>query len=434
MNAPRTLTRQALADSGGASGVPPVRIVHLGLGAFHRAHQAWYTAHAKDADEWGIAAFTGRTPEAARLLNTQECLYTLTTRSPEGDTVEVVPSLVEAHDASNVARLSELLGDPAVVIVTLTVTEAGYGALPGQDTVLRRLLHGLEARRNAEAGPIAIVPCDNMPNNGPFVGGRLQKLAQMIDPATAAWIGENVSFVSTSVDRITPRWDGHEIPAVGAAGWQDVAPVITEPFTDWVLEGEFPGGRPQWESAGATFVDAVQPYEQRKLWLLNGAHTALACAGRRRALETVAQAAAESECARLMGDFWDEALRHLPESVETERYRSDLLRRFANPRMQHYLSQIAMETTAKLGVRVAPVARLEREQGRSAEACARVLAEWIAGIDPLPPVDDARLADVSQAALAEQPVQALLEIIDAELASDTDFVAQVAHILKGLRA
>ena len=386
----------------------PIRILHLGLGSFHRAHQAWYTAHAPDHAAWGIAAFTGRRPDVARSLSDQNGLYTLVERGPDGDRDEIVDSIVEAVDGANISRLLELFRSSALAIVTLTVTEAGYrmredgspdlddpvlsaeldrmAAGIGTDlpllelrptTVLGRLLLGLEARRRSGGGPLAVVPCDNVPKNGPLLAHGTAIAAGMISPSLAPWIVEHVRFVSTSVDRITPRTTAADIEALNArAARRDESPVFTEPFTDWVLSGEFPAGRPTWEAAGARFVRDIEPWELRKLRLLNGAHTLLSFAGPPRGHETVAEAFADPELRRAVEEFWDEAARHLPDNLDLPAYRSALADRFANPRIEHRLAQIAQDGTRKLRIRVVPVAEAEVEAHRPARGCALAIAAW----------------------------------------------------------
>jgi fructuronate reductase len=443
------LTRAAL----GGADPAPVRIVHLGLGAFHRAHQAWYTARASDAAGWGIAAFTGRGPSAALELAPQDGLYSLVERSDSGDTVSVVTSIVEAHDGADIARLVELLAAPSTAVVTITVTEAGYrltadgtpdvsdGAVAADmagfasgraQTTLGRLLLGLDARRRADAGPIAVVPCDNMPDNGPVVGAALTGLAASVDDDLAAWIRDNVSFVSTSVDRITPKTTPDDLATVTLlTGWDDAAAVVTEPFSDWVLSGGFPAGRPAWESAGARFVDEIGPFESRKLWLLNGAHSLLAYTARQRGHETVAAAIADPECLTAVEQFWDAAVRHLPaEGLELPSYRAALLGRFRNARIEHRLAQIANDGSTKLRIRIAPIVLAERAAGRSGAAGIAVLAGWIGQLLPggvlAEPHDP--LADALRAAAQLPPaeaVPALLALVDPALAADDSLVAQV---------
>ncbi|HEV7623472.1 MAG TPA: mannitol dehydrogenase family protein [Amnibacterium sp.] len=418
-----------------------MRIVHLGLGAFHRAHQAWYTAHAGDADAWGIAAFTGRRPDAAVALAEQDGLYTLVERGPERDRDEIVGSLVEAVDGADIARLVELFERPALAVVTLTVTEAGYrlrpdgtpdhadsrlaadlvalrggGATLGShapSTALGRLLTGLEARRRAGGGPLAVVPCDNLPGNGPLVTRGVTAAAEAVGDGLASFVAESVRFVSTSVDRITPRATPGDVDAFNArAAWRDASPVFTEPFSDWVLSGEFPAGRPAWEDAGARFVDDIEPWERRKLWLLNGAHTLLAFAGPPREHATVAAAIADPDLRAAVDRFWGEAARHLPETLETDAYRDALLARFTNARIEHRLDQIAQDGTRKLGLRILPVAEAERAAGRAAPGCAFAVAAWLDAV-AAPRADTA----------------ALLAELSPALGGDADFV----RLVRGLR-
>jgi fructuronate reductase len=352
---------------------PPVRIVHLGLGNFQRAHQAWYTERAADRAEWGIAGFSVRSGGLADRLTGQDGLYSLIERGPETDRVEVIGSLVEAH-AGDSPRFVDLLAAPETAVVTLTITEGGYsfdGDTP--PLALGRLARGLAARRLAGAGPLALVPCDNLPANGEA----LRRALQQLDPD----LDETVSVVSTSVDRITPRLTPAELEGLRtASGWDDAAPVVAEPFSDWVLQGAFPGafpaGRPQWETAGARFVDDVEPFERRKLWMLNGAHTILAASGPGRGHQTVAAAFADPYCAALVAGFWDEAERHLTNpGLDIPAYLAQLRQRFANPRIAHRLADIADQAPAKVRVRLLPVLQAERAAGRSGAGTLRALAD-----------------------------------------------------------
>lgn len=440
--APRELTREG-ADARRA----PVRIVHLGLGNFFRAHQAWYTALAGDASEWGIAAFTGRTATMARLLDSQESLYCLVVRGAEGDDVEVIPSITRAHWGENLSALRAYAASPDLAIITLTVTEAAYlldgegrpmldrpavrediaAARAGESvsTPVGRLVMALDARRAAEAGPIAVVPCDNVPGNGPWLRTGVLAWAAEVDASLAGWIEEHVSFVSTSVDRITPRAGAEVSAAVREAGWIDRAPVVTEPYSAWVLEGDFPAGRPRWEDAGARFVDDVEPYERRKLWLLNGAHSMLAAAGIVAGHETVAQATADAQLWSSVEAFWDEAARHLPEGLDLDVYRADLKERFLNPRMRHLLPQIATDAVTKLRVRVVPVAAAERADGRSGAACARAIASWIDSLAVESGATDSEQPSIDEALASADTVVALTALLSEALAADADFLAAV---------
>jgi fructuronate reductase len=292
------LNRANLATKTGVvAATPTERIVHIGLGAFHRAHQAWFTAQVDRDYEWGIVAFTGRSAKAAEELASQDGLFTLITRSEAGDEFEVIDSIVRAEDGNNTEVFTSAIANPQTAIVTLTITEAGYGmdASGHVDTVnppatLHRLAVALETRRRVNGKPIAVVSCDNMPSNGSMLKVAMSDLFASFGADSVAWMNANVSFVSTSIDRITPKTTEADIATVLAAtGWEDSSPVITEPFRDWVLEGEFPLGRPAWQNAGARFVDHIEPFENRKLWLLNGSHSLLAYAGQLRGHETVAR-------------------------------------------------------------------------------------------------------------------------------------------------
>lgn len=421
----------------------PIRIVHLGLGAFHRAHQAWYTDRARDADQWGIAAFTGRRPDLANLLQPQQGEYTLVVRDQSGDSFEPVQSIVSALPASDVEACTRLLADPQVSVVTMTITEAGYeaesvsealidalrGKRPAAEfatTPLARLVLGLYARFEAEAGAITIVPCDNLPANGAIVRRVLTEIAERVTPAFARFVASDVGVSSTSVDRITPRTPDSLIDEVRqATGIVDNAPVVTEPFSDWVLERSFVAAHPDWESAGARIVDDVEPWEARKLWLLNGAHTILATLGlaHRSGPDSVAEAIGEKAIADTVEQWWDVAERHLPD-LSIRQYRADLTRRFANARIEHRLEQIATDTATKLRLRLDPVAVLELEQGRLPGVVATTIGTWIATALVQPAVNDR----VERARTAEAPVDALLELVAPRSSEFPSFRASVREV------
>ncbi|MEV4989563.1 mannitol dehydrogenase family protein [Pseudarthrobacter sp. LMD1-1-1.1] len=438
---------------------PPVRIVHLGLGAFHRSHQAWYTQHAPDAAEWGIAAFTGRRPDAAAALSRQDCLYTMVERSAGGDSFEVIGSIVEAVDGANIARLCELVAANETAIVTLTITEAAYGlaadgtfdagapgaaedlralsaaasgeaGVPG--TPLGRLVLALARRRDSGAGPLAVVSCDNLSANGDVARRAVLGLASGWGSGLAGWIEANVSFVSTSVDRITPRTTEADIAEVAEqCGYSDNSPVVAEPFRNWVLSGDFPAGRPRWEEAGAVVVSDIEPYENRKLWLLNGSHSILAYAGQLRGHATVADALADPLCRKAVEDFWDEAARHLQgEGLDIPTYRHALLERFGNARIAHRLAQIAADATTKLRMRAVPVMTAERADGRSGAGSALMLAAWIDYVTAGSDFQDPLAAEIQAAVALEgtERVQGLLRLVSAALADDPDVVALVARL------
>jgi fructuronate reductase len=432
----------------------PVRIAHLGPGNFFRAHQAWYTEHAPDAAEWGIAAFAGRRGAVARDLAAQDGLYTLLVRAADGDRPEIV---------SAVSTVSAELDDwrrcfarPELAVVTTTVTEAGYrraadGGLDRDDpevaadiaalradgdvsTAPGKLVLGLAVRRAHDLPGLAVVPCDNVPDNGAMVARVVGELAKAVDPGLAAWIEEHVAFVTTMVDRITPHTTDDDRAAVRERlGIDDAVPVVTEPYVEWVLSGEFPRGRPRWEDVGARFVDDVVPWEHRKLWLLNGSHSLMAYAGTLRGHETVEQAIADPVVRGWVEQWWDDAARHLPlPAEEVSAYRTALLERYANPRIRHLLRQIAADGSQKVPIRILPTVRADLADGRVPTGAARVLAAWVCHLRGRgAPVND--VAAEEFVALAEGDLGAAVEGVLARLGvTDPRLTAEVTALAREL--
>ncbi|MFF5287958.1 mannitol dehydrogenase family protein [Paractinoplanes globisporus] len=424
-----------------------MRIVHLGLGNFFRAHQAWYTSAAPDAAQWPIAAFTGRSPGAAVALNAQHGRYTLLVRGPEHDEAQMIGAVDAAYPSNDHQAWREHLAAPRTAVVTLTVTEAGYlrDADGGLDesraaadvaawlrgdavqTVPGRLMAGLAERRISGGGPIAIVPCDNLPENGAAVARVLFDFTALAEPALVPWIRDSVSFVTTMVDRITPRTTAEDVRvARELTGFDDAVPVVTEPFSEWVLSGVFPAGRPSWEAAGARFVADIVPHEQRKLLLLNGGHSLLAYAGSTRGHATVADAVTDPECRTWLAQWWDEASGYVPlPPGELAEYREALLTRFGNGRIRHTLAQIAADGSQKLPVRVLPVLRGEVAAGRLPAGAIRIVAGWIDHLRGAgAPVSDAGAAPFQARAASVRDVLALLA---PDLAGNDALVAAVDH-------
>ena len=442
----------------------PVRILHLGLGNFFRAHQAWYTHHAADAAEWGIAAFTGRRPGLARTLAAQDGLYTLVVRGAEGDRHEVIRSLSAAHPSADHAAWLDYWRLPGLGVVTLTITEAGYARVRGAaadsrnrrdgldtarpdvaadiaalraspvasvTTAPAKLLAGLAARREAGLPPVVIVPCDNLPGNAEATQRVVRDLAEAVgDPALAA-AAQDPLFATTMVDRITPAATKADLDMVSSAtGFTDSAPVVTEPFSEWVLSGRFPAGRPRWEDAGARFVPDVMPFEQRKLWLLNGAHSLFAYTAPLLGHATVAEAVADPRCREWLSTWWEEASRQLTlPAAELTAYQDELLERWANPRIRHTLAQIAADGSQKLPVRILPAVRAERAAGRLPHGAAHILSGWLLHLRGRgAPIQDAG----ADPALAEGPLpeaaRRVLAFLDPSLADDAELTAAVtAH-------
>jgi fructuronate reductase len=372
---------------------PGVGIVHLGLGAFHRAHQAAYTADALAAEpgDWGICGVAPRRPDTVAALGPQDGLYGLVERGADADRIAVMTPIVAVlHAPSEAARLAALLAAPSTHVVTLTVTEKGYprtpdGGLPAGDpdlaaelaggeprSALGHLARGLMRRAAAgDTGPVTVLSCDNLPRNGAV----LERLVREYADRAGGTI--DARFPCTMVDRVVPATTRADRAAVAAAlGLDDHGAVVAEPFRQWVIEDDFAGPRPAWERAGAELVPDARPYEDRKLRLLNGVHSLLAYAGLLAGAVTVADAwtnpAVRGAAERLAAD---DLAPTLP-GLDTDAYRAALDARWSNPRMMHRLDQIATDGSQKLPARFAAPARARLADGEPPRWIALALAAW----------------------------------------------------------
>lgn len=448
----------------GSHGRPkaPVRHVHLGLGAFFRAHQAWYTERAVDAADWGVAAFAGRSPGLAAALADQDCLYTLVTRGSNTDSFAVVSSISRAHGPTDSVAWHLDMASSRTAVVSLTITEAGYrrNASGGIDigdvgvasdvaawragapelvrTAPARLAAGFAARRAADAGPVTLLSCDNLPANSDVALRVVAEFAAAVDEPLAHWIMMHVRPVNTLVDRITPATTARDIAEVAKrTGHDDPGLVVTEPYSEWVMGDNFASDRPTWESADALVTAHVDTYEQRKLRLLNGAHSLLAYAAPLRGHLTVADAIADAVVVGWVQEWWRTASAHvaLPRA-DTVAYCAALLERFGNARIEHKLAQIAADGSQKLRVRVLPVVRAERQAGRLPVGAVRVLGAWLAHLRGLGvPVTDPPAANLVKAMMSSRGLDGARDAVaflDPELAGDEELVAAVAELAVGL--
>ena len=377
-------------------------IVHLGIGNFHRAHQAVCLDDCLAADpSWGIRGVSLRRPDMAQALSPQDGLYTLAVRDGGGTRARVVGSildvLVAAHDRR--AVLAALI-DPAIRIVSLTVTEKGYCHDPaGGDldpehpgiradlampdvpgTVPGLLAEALRRRREAGTPPFTVLSCDNLPSNGATLARIVGQFAARRDPDLARWIAGEVAFPSTMVDRITPATTDADRPEIAAlTGRHDAWPVVTEPFSQWVIEDRFPLGRPDFGLGGAAFVADVAPFEHMKLRMLNGAHSTLAYFGQLTGRETVADAMETPGLAALVGRVMAQAAGtlSLPQD-DLARYADALAARFRNPALKHKTRQIAMDGSQKIPQRLLGTIRDAQARGLPWDAPALGVAAWIA--------------------------------------------------------
>lgn len=371
-----------------------VGIVHFGIGAFHRAHQAWYTDAAMAAGDrdWMIMGVSLRSPDVAAQMNPQDGLFTVTQQSEAGAQTQLIGSVRGVLEARREAEaVIALLAAPATQIVSLTITEKGYCRRPdgsldlgaaGEGSFFWFLAAGLARRRDAGLAGLTIMSCDNLADNG----GQLRRLVQAYcaqhDPALGDWIAAHCAFPSTMVDRIVPAPTNADREAVAAAlgGMEDAAAVVTEPFSQWVIEDWFVGPRPRWDAVGAQIVADVAPYELAKLRMLNGAHSALAYLGLAKGLDFVHQAVADPEIGPLVRQLMlEEALPTLPASPgqDLPAYGQALLARFANPALQHKLRQIAMDGSQKIPQRWLSVLKEQTKQGHDCPAIFAALAAWV---------------------------------------------------------
>ena len=381
----------------------PVGILHLGLGAFHRAHQAVYTDDILGAEpRWGICGVSLKTPRAVSPLAAQDGLYTLLTRTSDGTSARVIGALRETLFAA--AARSQLIArfaDPRITIVTATVTEKGYCHDPatgrlneGHPEIAHDLAHpeapesaigilvaGMAARKTANAAPLTFVCCDNLPHNGRTVEALVHAFAARRGSALAAWIADHVAFPSTMVDRIVPATTNADLAdAERLTGMHDEAAVTAEVFGQWVIEDRFSAARPRWEDAGAQFVADVAPFETMKLRLLNGSHSTLAYFGFLAGHETIWQASADPLLARLVErQMVEEIIPTLvaPPGIDLSAYCAQLMERFRNRALPHRTQQIAMDGSQKLPQRLLGTVRDRIATAARFHHLALATAGWI---------------------------------------------------------
>ena len=458
-----------------AASRPQVGIVHLGLGAFFRAHGALYVAEAMQAaaGDWGIIGVSLKRPDQRDRLKPQGCAYTAVELGPEGETpqvVEVVQDVLVAPEDPG-AVLAAMI-DPAVRIVTVTVTEKGYchepstGRLNREDADVRYdlgapetprttpgfLVRALELRRRAGHRPFTVLTCDNLPENGPMVRGVVLEMASLIDAELSDWIANECRFPATMVDRIVPATIEADIERVAElTGRHDASPVLHEPFRQWVIEDDFvDGARPAFERTDVQLVSDVTPFELMKLRCLNGTHSSLAYLGYLAGHETVAETVADRPFAQFVRYLWrDEIVPTLapPEGEDLGAYTASLLERYANPGIRHRTWQIAMDGSQKLPQRILGTISDNLDAGRPISGLSLAVAAWMryvggvdeAGrrIDVKDPLADRLRALSDRAETPEGKVDALLsvrEVFPLELAAKEGFRRALTEAYAGLVA
>jgi fructuronate reductase len=388
-----------------------IGIVHLGIGAFHRAQTAVFSddALAVERADWGICGVSLRSPDVRDRLVPQDGLYTAVEKSPAGTRRRIIGSVREVlflGDQRDAIRTRLLEAETR--IVSLTITEKGYchdpstGRLnPAHPDIAHDLAHpheprsaigliagALDARRLSHGRAFTVLCCDNLPHNGALVRGLVLAFAELRDPALARWIAGEASFPSTMVDRIVPATTEADIADNDLAlGVHDAAPVMHEPFKQWAIEDSFVDGRPAWDRVGAELVADVAPYEAMKLRLLNGSHSALAylgfLSGREFIYQVVADPAFDAYMRRMMEREVAPSLK-VPQGVDLRSYQDALVQRFKNPALPHRTQQIAMDGSQKLPQRLLGTVRDNLAAGRPIDLIALAIAAWmryVGGVD-----------------------------------------------------
>lgn len=380
-------------------------IVHIGLGNFHRAHQAWYLhrlMQAGLAHDWAIIGAGVRAPDAAmrdKLLS-QDCLTTLIELDPTGIRAEVTGSMIDFLPiAEDNAPLVAAMSDPAIRIVSLTVTEGGYyrdasdgsfaashpdmlhdGANPQSPrTAFGAIIAALAARRAGGHGPFTVQSCDNLQGNGDIVRDTVLSLARASDADLADWIDAHVTFPNSMVDCIVPATGPNEIARAQSLGIDDAAPVTHEPFRQWVVEDVFCAGRPPWEEAGATLTHDVHSYESMKLRLLNAGHQVLSNAGEILGVETIAGCMAHPQIAPFFRKVLTEEVAPHVDAVPgmtPEAYIDLIIGRFANPEIRDTVRRVAFDGGSRHPGFVLPTVRDAVAAGTSVKGLALVEALW----------------------------------------------------------
>lgn len=386
------------------SGLTP-GIVHIGVGNFHRAHQAWYLHRLMQqgkAHDWAIIGAGVRPYDAAmrEKLLAQDCLTTLIELKPEETTAEVVGSMIDylPIEEGNAALITQM-ADPAIRIVALTVTESGYYVDPvtkGFDeahadiqydaanpnapkTAFGAMVKALRARRDAGHAPFTGLSCDNLQGNGAILRQTVVSLARMSDPALADWIETNATFPNSMVDCIAPATGPGEHDLCRGFGIKDASPVTHEAFRQWVIEDGFCAGRPEWDQVGATFSDDVHAFETMKIRILNAGHQVLANVGDTLGIKTIAECMAHPGIAGMFREVQTEEIAQTVEPVPgmtSLAYVDLIVGRFSNPRIVDTTRRVAFDGSARHPGFVLPILRDQLAAGRSVQGLALVEALW----------------------------------------------------------
>jgi fructuronate reductase len=443
---------------------PRVGIAHLGIGAFHRAHQAVFTEDACCAagdDGWGIVGVTQRSSAVRDQLGPQEGLYTVLERGDGAAAPRVVGAVRDVlAGPDDPAAVVQLLAEPHIQVVSLTVSEKGYRrradgdldvldagvaadiAGDGPRTAVGQVARGLQARERSGGEPVTVISCDNLIDNGAVLAGLVRTFAAALPAAESGpllrYLETAVRFPSTMVDRIVPATtDVDRVEVRSLLGYDDAGVVVAEPFRQWVVTDDFAGPRPPWELAGAVLTGDVAPWEAAKLRLLNASHSLLAYLGALRGYATIAEAVDDDELADAARNLMrDDVLPTLvtPPGLDLAAYSAEVLHRFANPALGYRTTQVAMDGSHKLLARVLGTLRDRLAAGALPVSAALVVAGWMAYVaraaddasglpldDPLADVLRARVADADgSAARLVDGLLALRQVFGEDLPQHDD--------------
>jgi mannitol 2-dehydrogenase len=434
-------------------------IVHLGVGGFHRAHEAVYVDRLLRrglAGNWGIRGVGLRMQDQRMrdVMRDQDGLYTVVERAPDGSSrlsvVGSIGSYLFAPDEPE--RVIEALAAPTTRIVSLTITEGGYDPAGGEEDLVRAspqtafgvVVEALARRRQRGLAPFTVLSCDNLEGNGEVARRSFGSFAELRDPALGEWVHEHVAFPSSMVDRITPTTtEGDRVEVAERLGVRDGWPVVCEPYTQWVMQDDFVAGRPPWEQVGVQMVDDVRPYELMKLRLLNASHQVMGYLGRLAGLEYVHDVCRDPEFARLLDGYMaHEATPTLePVAVDLDAYRASLLERFTNRAIGDTLARQCVDSSERMPKFLLPVIREQLLRGGDIQRAALAVAAWARAAegvdehgDPMPLVDLRAAALTAAARRQRTEPLAFLEAVPAaaDLRTDPRFTEAYTAALRSL--
>ncbi len=382
-------------------------IVHIGVGGFHRSHEAFYTdklLQHHSSKDWGICgiALLDTDHKIFDTLVNQDGLYTLMITEPDGTlTARIIGSVIEYLFApGNPEAVLEKMADPDIKVITLTITEGGYnfdsatGEFQMTDpaiqwdlnnpenpkTVFGYIKQALKRRRERGIAGLTIQSCDNIQKNGDILKKMLLSYVKKAEPGMIGWIEKHITFPNCMVDRITPVTRPSDIENLKSVySIDDAWPVVCEPFIQWVIEDNYPNGRPQWESVGVQFVPDVGPYEKMKIRLLNAGHSLLGFSGSLYGCSTVDETVRISQFKSFLREFMDQEVTPVLEKVEgidIEDYKDSLIQRFGNPYIKDQLSRICLESSAKIPKFLLPTIKEQLDRGGPIKKSALIVAAW----------------------------------------------------------